>query len=69
MPSFFGKRTPLTEQHLQPFETVYGEDPHGLSPREEGEELNAEEKEVADSEENKNTDQRQPPRWRKFSRE
>ncbi|WP_176206358.1 N-6 DNA methylase, partial [Salmonella enterica] len=28
MPSF-GKRTPFTEQHLQPFETVYGEDPHG----------------------------------------
>ncbi len=30
MPSF-GKRTPFTEQHLQPFETVYGEDPHGKS--------------------------------------
>lgn len=53
MPSF-GKRTPFTEQHLQPFETVYGEDPHGLSPREEGEwSFNAEESEVADSEENK----------------
>lgn len=59
MPSF-GKRTPFTEQHLQPFETVYGEDPHGLSPREEGEwSFNAEESEVADSEENKNTDQHQ----------
>ena len=70
MPSF-GKRTPFTEQHLQPFETVYGEDPHGLSPREEGEwSFNAEESEVADSEENKNTDQHQATsRWRKFSRE
>lgn len=50
----FGKRTPFTEQYLQPFETVYGEDPHGLSPRAEGEwSFNAEETEVADSEENK----------------
>lgn len=32
MPSF-GKRTPFTDEHLQPFERVYGEDPHGLSPR------------------------------------
>jgi type I restriction enzyme M protein len=70
MPSF-GKRTPFTEQHLQPFETVYGVDPHGLSPRPEGEwSFNAEEAEVADSEENKNIDQHQATsRWRKFSRE
>ncbi|EPC0894389.1 N-6 DNA methylase [Citrobacter freundii] len=70
MPSF-GKRTPFTEQHLQPFETVYGEDPHGLSPREEGEwSFNAEESEIADSEENKNANQHQATsRWRKFSRE
>ncbi|HDY3605324.1 N-6 DNA methylase [Klebsiella michiganensis] len=70
MPSF-GKRTPFTEQHLQPFETVYGEDPYGLSPRTEGEwSFNAEQSEVADSEENKNTDQHQATsRWRKFSRE
>ena len=70
MPSF-GKRTPYTEQHLQPFENVYGEDPRGLSPRTEGEwSFNAEESEVADSEENKNTDQHQATsRWRKFSRE
>ncbi|MBZ7227133.1 N-6 DNA methylase [Klebsiella grimontii] len=70
MPSF-GKRTPFTEQHLQPFENVYGEDPRGLSPRTEGEwSFNAEESEVADSEENKNTDQHQATsRWRKFSRE
>ena len=70
MPSF-GKRTPFTDEHLQPFERVYGEDPHGLSPRTEGEwSFNAEETEVADSEENKNTDQHlATSRWRKFSRE
>lgn len=70
MPSF-GKRTPFTDEHLQPFERVYGEDPHGLSPRSEGEwSFNAEETEVADSEENKNTDQHlATSRWRKFSRE
>lgn len=70
MPSF-GKRTPFTDEHLQPFERVYGEDPHGLSPRSEGEwSFNAEETEVADSEENKNTDQHlATSRWRKFTRE
>lgn len=70
MPSF-GKRTPFTEQHLKPFEDVFGDDPRGLSPRTEGEwSFNVEESEVADSEENKNTDQHQATsRWRKFSRE
>ena len=70
MPSF-GKRTPFTEQHLKPFEDVFGDDPHGNSPRSEGEwSFNAEESEVADSAENKNTDQHQATsRWRKFSRE
>ncbi|NDL65068.1 N-6 DNA methylase [Acerihabitans arboris] len=70
MPSF-GKRTPFTEQHLAPFEKVYGDDPHGLSPRTEGEwSFNAEEAEIADAEENKNTDRHQATsRWRKFSRE
>lgn len=70
MPSF-GKRTPFTDEHLQPFERVFGEDPHGLSPRTEGEwSFNAEETEIADSEENKNTDQHlATSRWRKFSRE
>ncbi|MGC1003545.1 N-6 DNA methylase [Pantoea agglomerans] len=70
MPSF-GKRTPFTGNHLQPFERVYGEDPYGLSPRSEGEwSFNAEETEIADSEENKNTDQHlATSRWRKFNRE
>lgn len=36
MPSF-GKRTPFTESYLAPFEAVYGDDPHGQSPRKEGE--------------------------------
>ncbi|POZ16499.1 SAM-dependent methyltransferase [Lelliottia aquatilis] len=70
MPSF-GKRTPFTEQLLKPFEEVYGENPHGLSPRTEGEwSFNAELAAVADSEENQDTDQQQATsRWRKFSRE
>ncbi len=69
MPSF-GKRTPFTEQHLQPFETVYGEDPYGLSSRTEGEwSFNAEESEVADSEEQEHRPAPSLSRWRKFSRE
>ena len=32
MPAF-GKRTPLTREHFQPFESVYGDDPNGGSPR------------------------------------
>jgi len=32
MPSF-GKRTPLTRAHFEPFEKAFGEDPHGLSRR------------------------------------
>ena len=38
MPSF-GKRTPFTKAHLQPFVDAYGDDPNGSSPRtDEGEE-------------------------------
>jgi len=38
MPSF-GKRTPFTRKHLQPFIDAYGDDPNGGSPRtDEGEE-------------------------------
>jgi type I restriction enzyme M protein len=32
MPSF-GKRTPLTHDHFKDFETLYGDDPNGKSPR------------------------------------
>ena len=70
MPSF-GKRTPFTEQHLKAFEEVFGDDPHGNSPRAEGEwSFNASEIDVADSEENQDTEQHlTTSRWRKFSRE
>ncbi|MDD9243004.1 N-6 DNA methylase [Enterobacter soli] len=70
MPSF-GKRTPFTEQHLKAFEEVFGDDPHGNSPRAEGEwSFNASEIDVADSEENQGTEQHlTTSRWRKFSRE
>lgn len=70
MPNF-GKRTPFTEQHLKPFEEVFGDDPRGNSPRTEGEwSFNAHETDVADSEENQGTDQHlATSRWRKFSRE
>lgn len=33
----FGKRTPFGDDHLGPFETVYGENPDGSSPRTPGE--------------------------------
>ena len=36
MPSF-GKRTPFGENHLKPFEAVYGIDANGQSPRKAGE--------------------------------
>lgn len=70
MPSF-GKRTPFGDQHLKPFEQVYGDDPNGQSPRQEGEySFNAEQIDTADSEENQNVDQRlTQSRWRCFSRQ
>ncbi|QLO02652.1 N-6 DNA methylase [Citrobacter freundii] len=70
MPSF-GKRTPFTEQHLKLFEDVFGDDPHGNSSRSEGEwSFNASEIDVADSEENQDTEQHlTTSRWRCFSRE
>ncbi len=70
MPSF-GKRTPFTEQYLKSFENVFGDDPHGNSPRSEGEwSFNASEIDVADSAENQDTEQHlTTSRWRCFSRE
>ncbi len=59
MPSF-GKRTPFTETHLKGFETVYGADSKGLSPRTEGEWSLTEESQEQTLENS---------RWRKFSRE
>ena len=73
MPSF-GKRTPFGEQHLKPFEAVYGDDPNGQSPRQEGEwSFNAEEiaVDIEATEENQNVDDDRlaKSRWRCFSRE
>jgi len=71
MPSF-GKRTPFSDAHLQPFEAVYGSAANGQSPRSEGEwSFNAEELEAPDdAAENHNVDTRlATSRWRKFSRE
>ncbi|MDG5901550.1 N-6 DNA methylase [Shewanella xiamenensis] len=73
MPSF-GKRTPFSDNHLAPFENVYGEDAGGLSPRTEGEySFNAEEIEVDSNtvaeNQNLNNDKLNNSRWRCFSRD
>ena len=57
MPSF-GKRTPFGKEHLEPFEEVFGDDPHGKSDRKEGEwSFTKGEQDIENS------------RWRCFSRE
>ncbi|MBD8158229.1 N-6 DNA methylase [Pantoea agglomerans] len=70
MPSF-GKRTPFGEQHLKPFEAVYGDDANGQSTRSEGEwSFNAAELDAPDNAENQHVDDRMAiSRWRTFSRE
>nr|WP_275423178.1 MULTISPECIES: N-6 DNA methylase [unclassified Modicisalibacter] len=73
MPSF-GKRTPFGEQHLKPFEAVYGDDPNGQSPRQEGEwSFNAEEiavdAEATEENQGVSNDRLAKSRWRCFSRE
>jgi len=73
MPSF-GKRTPFGEQHLTPFETVYGDDPNGQSPRQEGEwSFNADEiaidAEASEENQGVSDDRLAKSRWRCFSRE
>ncbi|UEQ03189.1 type I restriction-modification system subunit M [Halomonas profundus] len=71
MPSF-GKRTPFGEPHLKPFDTVYGEDPNGLDPREEGEySFHSDKIELPEySDENEGVDPRLAhSRWRSFSRQ
>ena len=71
MPSF-GKRTPFGEEHLKPFEKVYGKKADGTSKRKEGEwSFGAEEIEIDKStiEENQGIDERLVhSRWRCFSR-
>ncbi|MEZ5480522.1 MAG: N-6 DNA methylase, partial [Thiolinea sp.] len=68
MPSF-GKRTPFTEEHLKPFETVYGEQADGGSPRTEGEwSFNAKEVVATDAEANAGVAaDLEKSRWRCFS--
>lgn len=71
MPSF-GKRTPFGEPHLKPFEAVYGDDPSGKSPREEGEySFHSDKIELPEeAEENEGIDPRLAhSRWRNFSRQ
>lgn len=70
MPSF-GKRTPFGEQYLKAFESVYGNDANGLSPRSEGEwSFNAAELDAPDNAENQHVDERMATsRWRIFSRD
>jgi type I restriction enzyme M protein len=74
MPSF-GKRTPFGEQHLKPFEVVYGDKPNDQSERKEGEySFHSEDielpEEVQQTEENQGVDERMiHSRWRKFSRQ
>ncbi|WBM69027.1 type I restriction-modification system subunit M [Buttiauxella sp. WJP83] len=65
MPSF-GKRTPFTEKHLQPFETVFEQ-----SPRAEGEwSFNAAEIDTPETAENKDVaDKLTTSRWRVFTRD
>jgi type I restriction enzyme M protein len=69
----FGKRNPFNDSHLAPFEKVYGEDPNGQSPRQDGEwSFDAFEIDVdkSASEENYNVDNELAhSRWRCFSRD
>ena len=71
MPSF-GKRTPFSDQHLKPFEAVYGDSPNGDSERKEGEySFHSEDIELPEhSDENEGIDPRLAhSRWRSFSRQ
>ncbi|EHJ94317.1 class I SAM-dependent DNA methyltransferase [Vreelandella boliviensis] len=73
MPSF-GKRTPFGEQHLKPFEAVFGDSPNGLSKRQEGEwSFHSDKIELPETtkatDENQGVDERMiHSRWRCFSR-
>ena len=74
MPSF-GKRTPFGEQHLKPFEAVYGDNSNGQSQRTEGEwSFHADNIELPEetnaTEENQGVNERMlHSRWRCFSRQ
>lgn len=67
MPSF-GKRTPFTEEHLKPFEKVFGKKADGTSKRSEGEwSWNAKEADVVEGA--AENDDLAKSRWRVFSRD
>jgi type I restriction enzyme M protein len=72
MPSF-GKRTPFGDSHLAPFETVYGDNADGISPRTQGEYSFGAEQIAVDKQaavENENVDDKLlHSRWRCFSRD
>ena len=72
MPSF-GKRTPFSDNHLAPFEAVYGDNANGTSERTEGEYSFGAEEIAVDKEaaaENKDVDDKLlHSRWRCFSRD
>ncbi len=65
MPSF-GKRTPFGDAHLKPFESVYGDNVHGYSERQEGEYSFVDEKTLSEATEE---DKINHSRWRCFSRD
>ncbi|TVU92376.1 class I SAM-dependent DNA methyltransferase [Vreelandella titanicae] len=73
MPSF-GKRTPFGEQHLRPFEAVFGDSPNSQSERHEGEwSFHSDKIELPEAtkatDENQGVDERMiHSRWRCFSR-
>lgn len=71
--SSFGKRTPFGDNHLAPFEAVYGDKADGTSSRSEGEYSFGAEEIAVDKEaviENKNVDEKLlHSRWRSFSRD
>jgi type I restriction enzyme M protein len=72
MPNF-GKRTPFGDSHLAPFETVYGDNADGISPRTQGEYSFGAEQIAVDKQaavENENVDEKLlHSRWRCFSRD
>ncbi|WP_377112389.1 N-6 DNA methylase [Pseudoalteromonas sp. M58] len=72
MPNF-GKRTPFGDSHLAPFETAYGDNADGISPRTQGEYSFGAEQIAVDKQaavENENVDDKLlHSRWRCFSRD
>jgi type I restriction enzyme M protein len=68
MPSF-GKRTPFNDAHLEPFETVYGKNADGSSPRKEGEWSFTSAQSASSAGKNPEEQSVETSRWRCFSRD